>query len=221
MWPQGVTLRPIVVWPGVMTKRRYPSQFSAPIRSTLKLLHTELAQIKARDVVMQIALEESQFRRDGYPRAGAVAEHPGVILSMNTPDGALSFPCDTFSSWEENLRAIVLTMERLRAIKRYGVATNGQQYDGWKALDAPRAAPAMFTDATAAFLWITEYIGWEPDGDVIVETDPDAYQDALRQKRMGILRRAQRKAHPDHGGDAADFARVSLAEAAFRADDWI
>lgn len=196
-WPQGMTLRPIVTWPGVMTKRRVVSNFSALLRNTLTLMHTELRQIKARDVVMQIALEERQFRQDGYPRAGADPEHPGIILSMNTPDGALSFPCDSFVHWEDNLRAIVLTMEKLRAIKRYGVATNGEQYAGWKALDAPRPEPAAFStrDEAEHYLYQASKLG-----------DP-------RIQPLGVvIRAAKRNAHPDTGGSTDLFRRVIAAE---------
>lgn len=202
-WPQGMTLRPIVTWPDVMTKTRKESPFSAPMRSTLSQLQIELRHVKARDVVMQIALEESQFRQDGYPRATAIPSHPGVILSMNTPDGPLSFPCDTFRTWPDNLRAIVLTMERLRAVGRYGVTKHAEQYTFWKALDSPTPADPSFTsvdDALSFLKSVANYSGDEPIDEA------------------ALIRRAKRKAHPDHDGSSELFQRVAAAEAFLKAN---
>jgi len=46
-------------------------------------------------------------------------------------------PCDSFKDWEANLRAIALSLERLRAADRYGVTTEEkEQYIGWLRLPA-------------------------------------------------------------------------------------
>lgn len=47
----------------------------------------------------------------------------------------LRLPCDTFSYWKDNVRAVALALEALRKIDRYGVRT-GSQYAGFKALPA-------------------------------------------------------------------------------------
>jgi len=195
-WPYGLTLKPIVTWPTAMTRNRKMSQFSAPLRATLKQLDSELASIKAKDVVMQIALEASQFRLDGYPRSTAKPEHPGIIITMTTPDGALSFPCDTFTEWTDNLRAIVLTMQKFRDIARYGVTKNGQQYAGFRAIEGARPAPAAgFADTDDAIAYLRQIA--KPDGMLFI---PE------------LVRRAKRFGHPDHGGTAETFQRVLVAE---------
>lgn len=196
-WPQGLTLRPIDRWPGVMTKTRTVSPFSAPLRSTLKDLHKELSLVKARNPVMQIALEETQFRLDGYPRATATPEHPGVILAIETPDGAFKFPCDRFITWQENLRAIVLTMERLRAVGRYGVVKHGEQYVGWKALEAPTSPGNGFAsrlEAIEILCFAANVVDW--DGDL-----------------PRLIRKAKRNSHPDYTNGPPDtYHRVVEAE---------
>lgn len=193
-WPSQLTLRPIQAWPSTLTRNRKMSQFSAPLRTTLKELTKELASIRAKNVVMQIALEETQFRLDGYPRAGTRPEHPGIILSMETSSGAISFPCDTFTTWEDNLRAIVKTMENLRAIDRYGVTKNGEQYSGWKALEAP--APDGPTTTEEALAVLAEWV------------IPSVIRDDLAR----AVRLAKREAHPDRGGEPSDFHKVTRAE---------
>jgi hypothetical protein len=191
-WPDGLTYRPIEAWPGELTRNRRLSPFRAPMKSTVTQLRKELGGIRARNAVLQIALSEGQFRIDGAPRAQAVPDHPGVILSLETPDGAIAFPCDTFNSWQDNLRAIVLTMERLRAIDRYGVTKRGEQYRGWKAIEARPAS--MFTSVENALATLATIAGLSP------RDDPKT-----------LLRIAQRATHPDHGGDRGLWDRVTAA----------
>lgn len=64
---------------------------------------------------LQIALREQDFRVDGLLRAAARPEHPGVVLAIDSQHGPLSYPCDKFTLWRDNLRAIVLGLEALRA----------------------------------------------------------------------------------------------------------
>lgn len=192
-WPDRLNLQPILAWPTEKTRNRKLSQFSAPLRTTLKELDRELAAIHAKDVVMQIALERGQFRNDGYPRAHAVPEHPGIILTMSTADGALSFPCDTFVTWQENLRAITLTMQKFRDIARYGVTKNGQQYAGFRAIEAPAPADRPFTDAAVAQAFLCRFV---PESD---QTEMSLAQ---------IARRARADTHPDRGGKVSDYHRV-------------
>ena len=200
-WPDAITYRPIDTWPGTMTRARGLSPFSAPLRSTLVKMRKELVAIRAKNVVLQIALRESQFRIDGAPYAKAIPEHPGVILAMETPDGPLKFPCDKFTDWTDNLRAIVLTMERLRQAGFYGVTGHGEQYAGWRAIDAPRASREedMSFLGRIANLTPADYAG--ADNTVVLDA---------------LVRRALRNAHPDRGGTAELFQAVKDAEKRLR-----
>jgi len=130
------TFRPITLWPGAETRERKSAAFSAAWQSTLELLKRELRMLDARRVVVEIAMHEGQIRRDGYPYSNARATHPGVILSFESKYGPLRYPCDTYTRWEDNLRAIALALEALRAVDRYGVTRRAEQYAGWKALPA-------------------------------------------------------------------------------------
>jgi hypothetical protein len=110
-WPAGMAIRPIVVWPTQLTPRRKSSNFAAPWASTLALLRRELRELGAKNAVLQIAMREGDFRLDGYPRAQAKAEHPGVIISLDSRYGPLSYPCDAFTTWQDNVRAIAAQTE--------------------------------------------------------------------------------------------------------------
>jgi hypothetical protein len=151
----------------------------------MDLLERELHALGAQAVVLQVAMDETDFRIDGLPRATARAKHPGVILSFDTsgyPDGSalagrLEFATDIFSTWQENLRAIALGLEALRRVDRYGITRGDAQYAGFKAL--PRG----------------------DDGTMGLYTDEEA-RDFLSRRYGGDLRAALRATHPDSNPDA-------------------
>jgi hypothetical protein len=133
---------------------------------TMRLLERELRQVGAIDPV---AISESRFTLEGRPYAQAIPEHPGVIVSFRKrvirPSGErvevpLSFPCNTYSTWEANLRAIAIALEDLRRIDRYGVSQGTEQYLGFKALPPPGPDhPAVMTVDAAARTVIELAIG--------------------------------------------------------------
>ncbi|OYC97231.1 hypothetical protein [Microbacterium sp. Yaish 1] len=216
-WPVTMKVGPIREWPGEFTRTRVVAPFNrngrwedgkrvgagpVPLTVTLRDLDRELRELGAKDVELLIAVHPDRFRLDGRPYAGAKADHPGIILSFTIPNvGPVSYPCDTFTTWEGNLRAVTLALEALRKVDRYGVTKRGEQYRGFLALEAT-AAPAGFATAAEAHAWLIDLVG--------ARDLPGTPQPAL------VLRKAQRITHPDMGGDAATFQRVSLAEAKIR-----
>ena len=177
VWPSTLKAAPIREWPGDLSRNRVRSQFKAGTAA---------------------------WRNDGRPRAHATPEHPGVIISLDSKFGHLSYPCDTFTTWQDNLRAVALALEALRKVDRYGVTKRGEQYRGFLALEAT-TAPAGFTTADEALGFLGKFIGLGA-----------AEMKAILGAPGRALRRAQRETHPDAGGDALTFQRVSLAEARLR-----
>lgn len=208
-WPQTMKVGPIRDWPGELTRARTRSAFKAGLSDTMQLLEREIwhltdtrTQRDSAELLIAIPAGDA-WRLDGRPRAHAVAEHPGVIFSIDSKHGHLSYPCDTFTTWQDNLRAIALALEALRKVDRYGVTKRGEQYRGFLALEAT-AAPAGFATAQDAAEYLASLTGVE----LVIPIGPN-------MARI-LLQRAQRRAHPDLGGDAATFHRVSLAEAKLR-----
>lgn len=206
--------RPIQKWPRPFAKNRRRSPFQATYPQTLELLEGELSKINARNVVIQLALDEADIRRDGVPRARSRPEHPGVILAFEKwmptrkvndkgqPLGIyrpLSFPCDAFTDWESNLRAIALSLEALRKVDRYGVTQSGEQYTGWAALPSPDGAIETREQAAQ---FITRHSGIVVTAD---HTDANALQRAYRE--------AAKRLHPDADGDHESFTRLQTAYA--------
>ena len=123
---------PIDVWPQEKTKGRSSSPFSVKWVKLLDDLEIELNKIGAKDIVIQVALSCNDIRTDGWPKATAVFREPGVILSFVKRGGEeISFPCDTYSHYQANLRAISLTLTALRSIDRYGVSKTSILVRSW------------------------------------------------------------------------------------------
>jgi hypothetical protein len=195
----GLQCRPIERWPGELTKSRKPSPFSASWTSTVELLGDELRHIRARQIVMQFAIDETDFRNDGLPRANAKAAHPGVILSFTEGRNGqpLQFAVDRFDApywrgsregWQQNVRAIALGLEALRKVDRYGITRHGEQYTGWKQLPASTDPADQIVTRAQAEEIIRHFGG---NGDVTA---------------------ALRATHPDHGGNPDDFRQVMRAK---------
>lgn len=179
------TIRPFEeghrVGSALVSRRRSP--FRAAWTDTIELLARELRAVGARNVVIELDMREQDFRVDGLPRANARALSPGVRLSFTasrvSDSPALRYTVGTFDDWQDNVRAIALGLQALRAVDRYGVTRRGEQYAGWKQL------------ATGS--------------------GPSAERGRRIISDHGGVTAALKATHPDHGGDAADFADVQAA----------
>lgn len=131
-----VTFRPLPTWPHKPTASRHRARFDTPYPRTLELLEREVRALGGRDVVMGVGLSERDIRLDGQPRANARAfGHPGVEISFDSRDhGRQTFATDQYLDWQDNVRAIALSLEALRAgpgkeergrhlVARYGSVT--------------------------------------------------------------------------------------------------
>lgn len=200
--------RPIDKWPGTRTPsyRRKRAQFRASYAKTLDLLEYELRHLRARDIVIQAGFTFDQIRNDGWPRSNAQPSDPGVIVSFQSPQGEFSFPCDRYTDWQGNLRAIALSLQALRAVDRYGVTQHAEQYRGWQQLPppAPPSSNTMSRDIAATVL--ANYSIFTP---AEILTQPDKREEAYRQ--------AARKTHPDAGGSHEKFVLVQQAKRALEA----
>lgn len=193
---------PLVSWPGPVTpsskRKRAPFRVSYP--TVLKDLERELAHLGATQVMIEARCDESAIRRDGQLYADARLSGPGIVLTIRTRAGeTYRYPCDTYTEWQDNLRAIGLTLERLRAIDRYGVAKHREQYAGWKALpNAGQSSTTMTADHAARLL--AQFADIHPQ---LVLYNAEKARSAIRVARS--------KTHPDAGGSAQEFALVEEA----------
>lgn len=160
------------------------SPFRSSWTSTVDLLVKELRAHGARSVLLEVDVSERAIRLDGLPRADARANSPGVVLSFEATrvpgKPKLRYEVGTYWDWTDNLRAIALGLQALRAVDRYGVTKRGEQYAGWKALPMGSGDPS-----------------------------PEHGRELIAQH--GGVTQALKATHPDHDGNAADFADVQAA----------
>lgn len=176
----------IEAWPVKPTPHhaRKKAPFGGSWANTLGTLEREIVHLRGRDILVQAFFRPQDIRNDGWPRSSAPnPSGPGVIVSFDSPNGGLSFPCDTFYDWRHNLRAIALSLSALRAVERYGVTRQQEQYKGWRRLEA---APASSVKRAEAIAFISKLTGLDAEA---VEADP-----------VVAYRKAASVAHPDQGG---------------------
>lgn len=192
-----ITFHPLVTWPGEKTRHPERSRFRAgSYQSSLNLLDRELRHLKAKNVQIIVDVDSRYIRNDGWLHSNArLNTFHGVILSFESTYGPLQYPCDTFKFWQDNLRAIALALEHLRAVDRYGVTRRGEQYTGWAQLPAPAKAKE-FMNVDQAAEWLAKILsGACPARDIL---DVKANFDLA-------YRQAAKKLHPDLGGDKDTF----------------
>jgi hypothetical protein len=188
----------IIDWPGKKLEswKRRDGRFKAAYAKTLDVLERELAHLRAKDIVIQAYFDRSSIRNDGWPKSSARPSEPGVVVSFIGKAGEMAFPCDTYTDWEDNLRAIALSLEALRTVDRYGVTQHGEQYKGWAKL--PPAPEKMSVQDALAFIALQTGIH---------VTSAEGLRDAYRM--------AAKNVHPDSSNGSNDqFVLLGKAKAA-------
>lgn len=189
-------------WPGARTVHPVKSPFrGANWSGTLQLLERELKHLDAKEIVFVLNVGPRGVNSDGRLRADARVQDPAVIVEFKSGADRLSFPCDTFNHWHENLRAIALALEALRKVDRYGVR-KGRQYEGFKALPAAGRSTINMSVESAARLVAQETAG---------RYDPDQLIASIDSAR-GAVRFALAFTHPDRPTGSSDrFHAVNSA----------
>jgi hypothetical protein len=198
-------IRPLGLWTAPVTRSRPYCRFRANWPDTLDLLGREAEKLGARLVVLQVDATEGEVRRDGMLRANARVGFPGVRVSFESRHGPLTWATDRYDRWQDNVRAVALSLEALRAVDRYGVSGSGEQYRGWTAL-AAEPHTGMTVEQAAEFLAAHAGNGYGP-----------AQVLALPEVRAKAFRAAARSLHPDYGGDPEQFRRLTAARALLEA----
>ena len=128
------------------------------------------------------------LRNDGLPYAQTRSiEDTGAAVYFRLKGAQICLPCDRWLAIGENVRAITLHIQSVRAQGRYGVGTVEQAFAGYKALPSQAGEGEPWT--TVLDLPIT----------------------ATREQIVAAHRIAALAAHPDRGGSADQMARINVA----------
>ena len=219
----NATFRPIEEWPNPGFEPNRPrerSRFDSHWQATLDLLGYELARLGAGAVVIKVAVTDQGILRDGSRLKMNVApEHPGIVVEWQIGEAWYRRAAEKYDLWQDNVRAIALTLEALRAVERWG-AVSGEQYEGFRLeLEAgalgiegeagESAAARAMPEATIPRRLMTRIdAAWflSNHGGIAV---------SARHTTPSVVGRAYRKAaaklHPDAGGDPQEFRRLQEA----------
>jgi hypothetical protein len=212
----GLTYRPLSGgWTDPLTAGRKSNPFSAKWTETKSLLLYEAERLAARDVVIELDVDEGDILAsgEGLKANRRMRDFPGAVVRLvGTRHGDLRYACDTFAGrwsgdppdWQINVRAIAVGLEALRKVERYGLGSRGEQYVGWKAIGAGvamSAIPQPLTLQEAAAI-LADAVGGTAAS---VLADFDAAKNCHRT--------AVRLLHPDHGGTGDGARMARLAEA--------
>jgi hypothetical protein len=209
----NIQIRPIVTWPGKENKDQKWSPFRVGYNQTLQLLESELVKCDAvmSSLVLEMWVDRRMIRQDGQLRADAKVLKPGVIFRFTRKTnrrysqerGAyiydpqnVSYPCDAFTDWQDNLRAIALSMERLRSVERYGVF----KYDEIVSRLALPSAEGKVSTRESAAAFMATHSGVAMKEILFSET-----------ARSQAYRKAAQKLHPDAGGNPEEFVKLQEA----------
>jgi hypothetical protein len=210
-----IVCRPLTRWPSEFRTagQRRSSPFSAPWSDTQEQLAREARMIGVQQLVIQLAIQEAEIRRDGWPYAAARPEHPGVTVVVTDSDhGRLSWATDRYTSWQANTRAIALSMEALRSADRHGVM-QGRQYSGFRELPSVKTTANGDMSAEYAAELLLDAAGRDPASAGI---DPARARSQVIEQlatRESVWRDAVKGHHPDRGGDPDIFRQLQTAKA--------
>lgn len=208
-----IKIRPITQWPGKENADPIRSQFSRTYKQTLNDLQHELYKAAAVEgsLIVEMWVEPKDIRLDGQLRASARVFKPGIIFRFSRftgrrikrSDGSVrhetqdvSYPCDAFNTWQDNLRAIALSMESLRRVERYGVF----KYDEIITRLALPSAEGKSTTREDAAAFIAQHSGFAM-GDILTDVGT----------KVAAYRKAAIELHPDRGGNHDTFLKLQEA----------
>jgi hypothetical protein len=198
-------------YPRKFTTTRTWSNFEKPWSEVQLILERELRMLGYRhgSVKIKTAHRSQEVLRSGKLRSDVRnPEHPGVVVAFDVYDGQekryvpMSFECDKFLNWRDNVRAIADAMEALRKVNRYGVTGGGRsqaQYEGYKALPT---AEGKIATVDAALEFVSKH-----SSIAVSELRLSA------TARYSAYKKAAKVLHPDApGGNVNDFINLEDAK---------
>jgi hypothetical protein len=122
-------------WGRTPYSRRQQSRFRQTFGKARDFLLSEVRRLGGREIILSTNIP---LRNDGLPYSNwREPSDPGVAIYFTYKKSVMSFACDQYVKVVDNLYAIGLTIECLRAIERYGASDMMERaFRGFSALPA-------------------------------------------------------------------------------------
>lgn len=181
----GVEAFPLT-WPAGWKRTNYRerSRFKVTPGRARDQLFEELRRLGANKIILSTNIE---LRQDGLPYCNRRAPaDPGVAVYFQHKGRPMVFACDQWISVEENMWAIMHTIDALRGIERWSASDMLERaFTGFQALPSGEKKT-----------W------WE-----VLGVPRNASQDQIRDR----FRQLAREHHPDHGGQNDEMTKLNDA----------
>jgi hypothetical protein len=135
-WPEG--------WPRTASRVSASRFGDWTVFTATEQLLDELRRLGAKNAVISTSIP---LRRDGIPYSRPPVDgDPGVAVYFSRKGAALCVPCDRYLDVADNIRAVTLAIEAMRALERHGTPHMLEAaFKGFAALPAS-AARVMWRD---------------------------------------------------------------------------
>jgi hypothetical protein len=182
-----ITAYPLA-WPVGWARTRSPQRARYDQDRTLAQARSEMInEVRLMGGHNLIISSNLELRMDGLPRSGQrQPADKGVAVYFNYKGKPVAFACDRWTTIEDNLWAVKLTVSAMRQIERSGVSELLERaFKGFDALPAPAGAT------------------WWSVLDVVENATADEIKTAFKA--------LAKQHHPDMGGDPEQFMKVATA----------
>lgn len=197
-----VRCRPLDDWSGAFTHvdDRRAARTKASWNTIVDELTREMELLDATEATLGLDVARHQIRADGWPRADAsIGDAVLLVFDDNVHGLTLRYQCDRWYPWRGNVRAISLTLTRLRLVAEAGVGVGDEAYRGFAELPAASIELGSGMTAADAYRLLSDAAGVALDA----RSTPDEISKAYK--------RAAKRLHPDVGGDSDEWVRVEFA----------
>ncbi len=117
-----LSFKQLARWPRAVHEKRRALSGEAKFDVTRNELVARLLELQTTEAVVALDVNDAQMRPDGWPRANATPQSPGVVLIIDCRLGTLFLACDTYSHWLHNLHALALVLNGVRQASAHDVA---------------------------------------------------------------------------------------------------
>mgnify|MGYP006281216347 CR=1 FL=1 len=184
-WPAG--------WPRTSPSEREKNRdFKATIANTTINLKKELERMDVDE--WRASIGNQHTKSNGLPLHNANPDDPGFVLQWTDDGQQFAVACDDYSRLRDNLRSVYLWVHETRMRSQRPVKTGDAEFA------AARLPSGEGEQAVAATALPHE----------ILEVDPDADEEIVQ----AAFRQKAKSAHPDQGGDPAEWRRLTDAKEA-------